>query len=600
MIDFKMRKLFPLMAVLIIIPLAAGLASCQSTSPTSSQPTSTAPTTSPTSPVTTPTTSQPPTTSSQPPTTQPTTTAPTTTVQPNPGLPLVNFSSADFAGSGACAVCHTRLTDEAGKDVSIDTQWRSTMMANAARDPYFRAKMSLEIEKASHLSDTIQDVCGTCHTPMARTQATVNDSSTLLFVDGFFNPSNGLHDAGIDGVSCTLCHQIQAEGLGQEDTFAGKYPIDTSTSPPNREIFSPFANPATDIMMSVSGFKPVEGPQMEQSALCASCHTVITPYLDKDGNVSGTFPEQVPFLEWSHSSVSNDKVCQDCHMPPATGDVATASMPSNLQGKSPFGQHYFVGGNNVMLKILRDNPEDIGVTASTQNFNDTMQRALDQLHDLAATVSIQNQALDGNSLSVDVNVANQAGHKLPTGFPSRRVWLHVTVTDKDGNVVFESGKPNPDGSIEGNDADREIYAYEPHYDTITSSDQVQIYESILQTIEGGITHTLLRAASYAKDNRILPQGFDKSTAGTDIAVYGEAAADDDFTGGSDVVTYAVDTSGHTGPFNVKVELLYQPLAFSTISSILEGNTAEIDQFEAFLAGVDMQPVVISSVDGTVS
>ena len=37
-----------------------------------------------------------------------------------------------------------------------------------------------------------------------------------------------------------------------------------------------------------------------------------------------------------------------------------------------------------------------------------------------------------------VAVENLAGHKLPTAYPSRRVWLHVTVLDGP-DVVFESG-----------------------------------------------------------------------------------------------------------------------------------------------------------------
>ena len=53
-----------------------------------------------------------------------------------PGLSLPTDRGDFFAGSGICAVCHTQMVDEAGKDVSIDADWRSSMMANAARDPY--------------------------------------------------------------------------------------------------------------------------------------------------------------------------------------------------------------------------------------------------------------------------------------------------------------------------------------------------------------------------------------------------------------------------------------------------------------------------------
>jgi hypothetical protein len=450
------------------------------------------------------------------------------------------------------------------------------MMANAARDPYFRAKLSAEVENAPHLQQVIEDVCGTCHTPMARTQAKVNDDPTLLMGSGFFSTSNDLYKAGIDGVSCTLCHQIQPTGLGQEDSFAGGYVIDTSTLLPDRVIFSQFSDPEQQIMMNASGFKPVEGDHLGSSALCASCHTVITPYIDSEGNVQGTFPEQVAYLEWSHSSYGGGMQCQVCHMPAASGNVTTANMPPGLEGKSPFSQHYFVGGNTHMLGILRDNPDDLAVTASSGYFNSSIARVLDQLQKRTGSISISSATRQGSELNITVKVTNQAGHKLPTGFPSRRVWIHVQVLDKDGKVVFESGKPNADGTITGNDADVDIYSYEPHYDVFSSSGQVQIYEAIMHDMQGGVTHKLLEASGYAKDNRILPAGFDKNMADDLIAVWGDALTDSNFTGGSDIVTYNINPSGEGGPYTVKVELLYQSLAYSTITSILDVNTPEVN------------------------
>ncbi|HIE37459.1 MAG TPA: hypothetical protein EYH30_07595 [Anaerolineales bacterium] len=59
---------------------------------------------------------------------------PTVTAPPSfPALPLPTERGDLFAGSGACGVCSTGLVDGAGNGVSIDTAWRSTMMANAAR-----------------------------------------------------------------------------------------------------------------------------------------------------------------------------------------------------------------------------------------------------------------------------------------------------------------------------------------------------------------------------------------------------------------------------------------------------------------------------------
>ena len=51
-----------------------------------------------------------------------------------PSLPTDR--NAFFLASGACAVCHQGLSDESGADVSLGSAWRSSMMANSARDPY--------------------------------------------------------------------------------------------------------------------------------------------------------------------------------------------------------------------------------------------------------------------------------------------------------------------------------------------------------------------------------------------------------------------------------------------------------------------------------
>ncbi|HSQ18114.1 MAG TPA: hypothetical protein VLM83_10480 [Anaerolineales bacterium] len=84
---------------------------------------------------------------------------------------------------------------------------------------------------------------------------------------------------------------------------------------------------------------------------------------------------------------------------------------------------------------------------------------------------------------------------------------------------------------------------------------MQIYESIMLNSDGEVTTVLLRAAAYAKDNRLLPQGFDLAAATPDILVFGAAAQDADFTGGSDRLGLQLDLSGATGPFTVQVELL---------------------------------------------
>jgi hypothetical protein len=85
-----------------------------------------------------------------------------------------------FNGSGNCAICHTYMFDESGLDVSTDKLWRATMLANAARDPYWLATVLSEINLAPELSETIQKKCATCHMPMAEFSAVAEGSKRLI------------------------------------------------------------------------------------------------------------------------------------------------------------------------------------------------------------------------------------------------------------------------------------------------------------------------------------------------------------------------------------------------------------------------------------
>ncbi|MBM3123074.1 MAG: hypothetical protein FJZ97_12960, partial [Chloroflexi bacterium] len=98
----------------------------------------------PASPTTAPAPGQP--TATPPPTA--TTIAPPTAASASGGFEggtLPAGRNELFSASGACTVCHMRMTDEAGKDVSIDSHWRASIKAQAARDPYFLASVRAEV-----------------------------------------------------------------------------------------------------------------------------------------------------------------------------------------------------------------------------------------------------------------------------------------------------------------------------------------------------------------------------------------------------------------------------------------------------------------------
>ena len=523
----------------------------------------------------------------------------TTTLDEGPSsLDLIEFSSEHFAGSGNCSECHTQLTDEGGNDVSMDADWRSTMMANAARDPLWQAKLASEAHRNPAFKSVIEEKCSRCHTPMAERQSIFdsdNIDNTKLLDDGFLNPKNDYHEMGMDGVSCTLCHQIEdTNDLGEQESFSGHFTIDETRAKPNRKIYGPYPNVMTTLMQRNVGYTPTGSAHIESSKVCAACHTLYTPTIDDHGDIVGEIAEQAVYLEWEHSGFADgggdDKNCQECHMPLAEGAVQLIKQPRGGQvaKRSPFYKHHFVGGNAYMVNLIKEHADEIGVTAEAGHFDATISRTIEQLENRTATLTINDITLDGDLLDIPVTVAVLAGHKFPTGFPSRRAWIHLRVTAANGMVLFESGAVDAQGKINGCDADEDLSVIEPHYDIIDSSGQVQVYESIMADVNDQVTYTLLRGSYYLKDNRLLPKGFEKATAVDDIGVFGAASTDDNFIGGSDKVTYRVDTSGYSGQISIEAVLNYQAISYPFYTDMIKDSDEEplVKRFKNFYEATD--------------
>ena len=455
-----------------------------------------------------------------------------------------------FAGAGQCATCHGHVQDGDGRDVSMVTDWRSTMMANAARDPVWQAKVESEVARHPALQQVIEDKCTTCHTPQGRVSALAGGAASYALATA------RQEELAMEGVACTLCHQIQGEGLGADASFSGHYAI-----APVREIYGPYRNVVTAPMRNRLNYTPLFGEHIQASELCATCHTLFTPYVDDAGEVAGTFPEQTPYLEWRNSAHADEgRSCQDCHMPRLDEPLVLSNVPANLAGQSPFWRHVFVGGNVYMVGLLQQHAAALGVPATAEQLSATEEATRAQLASRTAALGTTAQVQDG-VLEVEVTVRNLGGHKFPTAYPSRRAWLHLWVEDESGAVVFESGAFDNEGRIVG------LETFQPHHDEITRADQVQVYETIMGDVHGAPTWGLLRAAAYIKDNRLPPRGFRRN--GPDypnIAVHGLAAEDVNFgppgegaESGTDRVSYRVGTGGRAGDFSAHVELLYQSL-----------------------------------------
>ena len=118
---------------------------------------------------------------------------------------------------------------------------------------------------------------------------------------------------------------------------------------------------------------------------------------------------------------------------------------------------------------------------------------------------------------------------------------------------------------------------------------MQIYESVMGTPAGVPTTGLLQATQYLKDNRLLPRGFDKQTAAAEIAVYGGAAADPDFTGEGDRVRYRVLAPGAA---SVDVELRYQPIGYRWAKNLAPYKAPEPARFVKYYDAVARDSSVV--------
>jgi hypothetical protein len=418
---------------------------------------------------------------------------------------------------------------------------------------------------------------------------------------------------GLDGVSCTLCHQIEDIDLGQDASFSGAW-----TLLGEGRIYGPHAEPFVTPMVNSLGLTPVAAPHIRDSATCATCHTLFTDALTPAGEPTGArLAEQTPYLEWRNSAFSTEVAvpgpaaasCQDCHVPTTSVDgqpLSTriahrpdgADFPANVVEREPYGRHTFVGANTVMLALIRDYADILQPGASSAAFDANIAATRAQLSQATATVAITAPIRAGDSLRIPVTVTSLVGHKLPTGFPSRRVFLAVEVRDASDVIVFRSGGFDSRGRLL--DGVGEILASElaggpiaGHHDQLTSPEQVQIWEAIMADDEGQPTYRLLRGATYLKDNRLLPPGWDPQQATAAIAPAG-VEGDPDFGPAGDTVAFVVAAPAAAGPYSVEARVYYQTLSPRFLAELFALEGPRIRAFEAMLADADLSPELLAS------
>lgn len=497
-----------------------------------------------------------------------------------------------FLPSSRCGGCHGKDSlgwanvNEDLVDVNLYDRWSASMMGMSARDPFWRAKVSQEkLVNPAHGLD-LEDKCTSCHAPMGHYNAHFNGASHYTIAD-FDNDS-----LGIDGVSCAGCHTIGEAGLGT--TFSGEILFDTT-----RKIYGPFVGPMVGPMQLYTGYTPVYSPHISDSKLCASCHTLITSTADLNGNLTGgKYVEQATYHEYKNSIYSqNNTSCQNCHMARISDPIMIANGYLSLTPRTPFNQHSFAGANSFMLKLMKANKNALGLDLPDYKFDTTLIATDRMLKEKSVDLTLHFDSVANDSAYFRVKLVNKAGHKFPSGYPSRRAVLQFVIKDSSNDTIFKSGIFHSDFSVAG-----EQPAFEPHHNIINQSGVSQIYEIVMGDVNGNYTSVLERGAFSLKDNRLTPTGFSTQHPSYDtVQISADALADPDFNkisgiegSGTDEVHFHVPVAGINGSINATAKIIYQTLPPKFVQEMFSLSSAPIDDFKNMFNAADKTPVVANA------
>ncbi|HWU89675.1 MAG TPA: hypothetical protein VN253_20575, partial [Kofleriaceae bacterium] len=426
----------------------------------------------------------------------------------------VAVNTARFAGVVVCDRCHTAgaaaMRDRSGRDISPVAEVRVSMMGLAARDPYYLAALARERAANPGAGPAIEAICLRCHAPVGAAEA-----RGALTLEDLIAGKRDAAALGREGIGCAGCHALDPDGLGEERTLS--QPVLRE----DRVAFGALEAPLLDAMATMANTRPERGPHVSQSRLCASCHTVLVRRLDERGAPIGDeLAEQTTYLEWRNSEFQDEAApagprattCQGCHMPGTEDELgrgapiatAFATRPPTAPVREGYRRHSLRGGNAYLLDRLAANAGWLNAGVDATRLADAATATAEFLQRSARI------ELAGGREALAVAVVNETGHKLPTGYPSRRMWLHVVAVDDRGAAVFESGRFDARSGALLDGAGRRLDgpgAQLAHRTMIESPDQVIVWEAVPADARGRRTHLLLGTAAIVKDNRILPAGW---------------------------------------------------------------------------------------------
>ncbi|MDW7650669.1 MAG: multiheme c-type cytochrome [Bacillota bacterium] len=392
------------------------------------------------------------------------------------------FLPGDFESPSSCGSCHQE----------IHAAWSGSMHAAAWMNELYQP----DYQKAFTETDGATEIfCGECHAPIAVRV-------------GQLPPSDGseFDEISKQGVSCDFCHtvsEVQKPFNVQNVSSPGpvkRGPRDDAESPAHQTLYSGLH---TD---------PV---------FCAACHSVRHP--QSNVAVIDTYDD------WLAGPYADEGIrCQDCHMTPSPGIGQNPGRSATIGGakeREHIATHYFVGGNSWMFS--RRGYDEHAAMAEAN---------LKAAAELALTGSLTQ---DGLLLTATVTNVG-AGHSIPTGVTYiRQMWLEVTVTDEQGNVVFTSGHTDDDNHVDS---------------------EAIFFRKLFIDANGNETSKSWLAEEIGYDRRIPAKGSDEQT-------------------------YTIQADGTS--FNATVRLLYRSTTQAAVDGHMAGQNERVPSVEMAKAEIQI-------------
>ena len=509
------------------------------------------------------------------------------------------FAESRYPSATTCGTCHPRHFEE----------WAVSQHSYAQLSP---AYMAFQNFVNLQVNGTNGDFCIRCHNQVGMNMEEPTQISNLE-----------RHPTSREAITCIVCHRVAniynkasgrvalVEGDLLQPVYGPKGNEELKRVLDNRQdyrVVTKADEPGRKIHIEAIKFK-----EISTSTFCGTCHDV---------TLLNGFRLEEAFSEYRASPAAAKGIsCQDCHMGKVQGIVSgynegPAAVVGGVPTKSRKLTNHIMAGPDYTLVhpgIFPHNADaqqlatlanwltfDVAAGWGTDKFEDNVPKnyrfpkawdAIDTRYDAREILDVQFKRLafvrdkrlellrngyllsdvkatraDRGGIEIQAKVSNiTEGHNTPTGFTGERlVWLRITVKDRDGKVVFQSGDTDPNGDVRDNES-AFVHAGELPLDTQLFNLQSRF---LVQNIRGGERE---RTVTILYSTTALP--FLRPTR-LSLILTGESTVERNHRKGIEALGHRIakfeidgDLLTGRGPYQAKIELLAQMFPINLISTI---------------------------------